>query len=597
MREHKCNSKPLFLNGAAATPASPSNKKFWEFRNAAETGGTAELLLYGDISRTSWWGDEVTPQAFAADLATIPAMDDLTVRICSGGGDVWAAQAIGSMLENRLGTVTAQIEGICASAATIVASHCKVVKAAEDATYMIHPIKVNPNGFVDMEGLKQLMDALTVMRTNVLNQYAKKTGHTVEEVAAWMDATSWWTAAEAKENGFIDEITESNQTAKIENRNGALFVNSIAVPGTFDDAPEFVRNRAVVAPATTEGFVNNTDPAGKPDKNDGGNDMEFKNADELRNGCPDLVKEIVDEAHAEAQKQERDRLAAIDEMDHKWIDSWMPDKEAVLHPTLCTTNWIVQGDRTVLDCGTLVVDDLSFSACPDVLTIGAVARPNGTSFHEKNREQVWKNTSIKRIAETIAGRYGLECKMDAEDVSVALKEQDDNDSSFLQKICSTYGLILKTYRNKIWIFDREKYKKKDSVATVKPIDIVPGSLSWNTTLAGTYTGGEFTYSNQKKKVNIKVTIGTADRMLKLNQYASSEADAKRQLQAAIDNKNHSATTISFTTMGNLTYCATQCIDVEGYGKIDGKYYMDSVGHTMNKSGGFVTKVSASRVGG
>ena len=235
----------------------------------------------------------MTPQAFAADLATIPAMDDLTVRICSGGGDVWAAQAIGAMLENRLGTVTAQIEGICASAATIVASHCKVVKAAEDATYMIHPIKVNPNGFVDMEGLKQLMDALTVMRTNVLNQYAKKTGHTVEEVAAWMDATSWWTAAEAKENGFIDEITESNQTAKIENRNGALFVNSIAVPGTFDDAPEFVRNRAVVAPATTEGFVNNTDPAGKPDKNDGGNDMEFKNADELRNGCPDLVKEIV----------------------------------------------------------------------------------------------------------------------------------------------------------------------------------------------------------------------------------------------------------------------------------------------------------------
>lgn len=312
----------------------------------------------------------------------------------------------------------------------------------------------------------------------------------------------------------------------------------------------------------------------------------------------DIRKDVENFTYTDSGSDSSDSLSIkVNAMDHKWIDSWMPDKEAVLHPTLCTTNWIVQGDRTVLDCGTLVVDDLSFSACPDVLTIGAVARPNGTSFHEKNREQVWKNTSIKRIAETIAGRYGLECKMDAEDVSVALKEQDDNDSSFLQKICSTYGLILKTYRNKIWIFDREKYKKKDSVATVKPIDIVPGSLSWNTTLAGTYTGGEFTYSNQKKKVNIKVTIGTADRMLKLNQYASSEADAKRQLQAAIDNKNHSATTISFTTMGNLTYCATQCIDVEGYGKIDEKYYMDSVGHTMNKSGGFVTKVSASRVGG
>ena len=399
MREHKCNSKPLFLNGAAATPASPSNKKFWEFRNAAETGGTAELLLYGDISSTSWWGDEVTPQAFAADLATIPAMDDLTVRICSGGGDVWAAQAIGAMLENRLGTVTAQIEGICASAATIVASHCKVVKAAEDATYMIHPIKVNPNGFVDMEGLKQLMDALTVMRTNVLNQYAKKTGHTVEEVAAWMDATSWWTAAEAKENGFIDEITESNQTAKIENRNGALFVNSIAVPGTFDDAPEFVRNRAVVAPATTEGFINNTDPAGKPDKNDGGNDMEFKNADELRNGCPDLVKEIVDEAHAEAQKQERDRLAAIDEI----ADAVPSDlvAEAKYGDKACSAEQLAY--RAALDAkkkGHKLLDDTEDDADTSGANSVGGAAPDGvsgTGTKNKNQTDAEKRAMVKNL--------------------------------------------------------------------------------------------------------------------------------------------------------------------------------------------------------
>ena len=287
----------------------------------------------------------------------------------------------------------------------------------------------------------------------------------------------------------------------------------------------------------------------------------------------------------------------VNAVDDKWINSLLPDKEAVLHPTLCTKNWIVQGDSTPLDCGTLVVDDLSYSAGPCVLTIGAVARPNGTSFHEKNQECVWKKTSIKRIAQTIADRYGLGCSMDAEDVDIALKEQDDTDSSFLQKLCSTYGLILKTYRSKIWIFDREQYKKKDAVATFTPADIVPNSLSWNTTLSGTYTGGEFTYSNQKKKVNIKVTIGTADRMLKLNQYASSEADAKRQLQAAIDNKNHSATTISFSTMGNLSLCSTMCINIKGLGKLNGKYYMDTVSHTLNKSSGLVTKVSASRVGG
>ena len=383
---------------SSKTTPKTTNNKFWKFCNLADSQ-KAELFLYGDISETSWWGDEVTPQAFAADLATIPAMDDLTVRICSGGGDVWAAQAIGAMLENRLGTVTAQIEGICASAATIVASHCKVVKAAEDATYMIHPIKVNPNGFVDMEGLKQLMDALTVMRTNVLNQYAKKTGHTVEEVAAWMDATSWWTAAEAKENGFIDEITESNQTAKIENRNGALFVNSIAVPGTFDDAPEFVRNRAVVAPATTEGFVNNTDPAGKPDKNDGGNDMEFKNADELRNGCPDLVKEIVDEAHAEAQKQERDRLAAIDEI----ADAVPSDlvAEAKYGDKACSAEQLAY--RAALDAkkkGHKLLDDTEDDADTSGANSVGGAAPDGvsgTGTKNKNQTDAEKRAMVKNL--------------------------------------------------------------------------------------------------------------------------------------------------------------------------------------------------------
>lgn len=65
-----------------------------------------------------------------------------------------------------------------------------------------------------------------------------------------------------------------------------LFVNSVAVPGTFDSAPEFVRNRAVVVPDNDDGFVNNNDPAEPSGENNGGNDMEFKNVDELRNGCP-----------------------------------------------------------------------------------------------------------------------------------------------------------------------------------------------------------------------------------------------------------------------------------------------------------------------
>ena len=297
------------MNSLAQT--KPENKVFWQFRNSAETEGDAELILYGDISRTSWWGDEVTPQLFAADLAKVPDTSNLTVRICSGGGDVWAAQAIGGMLENRKGTVTARIEGVCASAATIIASHCKKVTAMADSTYMIHQVKVTTYEALDVKGLQDLINAINVMRETILDQYAKKTGKDKEQLAQWMDASSWWTAEQAKENGFIDEIVEGNQTSKIENRNGTLFVNSVSVC-PLDQAPDFVRARAEI-PKDGEGPANSTPPAGQPENEDGGNNkMEFKNVDELRKECPDLVNQLENAAYEKARKEERERLSGID---------------------------------------------------------------------------------------------------------------------------------------------------------------------------------------------------------------------------------------------------------------------------------------------
>ena len=94
----------------------PENKKIWKFFNQA--GNKVELLLYGDISQTSWWGDEVTPKQFAEELAGLGALDEITVRINSG--DVFAVQAIGNQLEQHPAAVTAKIDGLCASAATIL---------------------------------------------------------------------------------------------------------------------------------------------------------------------------------------------------------------------------------------------------------------------------------------------------------------------------------------------------------------------------------------------------------------------------------------------------------------------------------------------
>jgi ATP-dependent protease ClpP protease subunit len=286
-------------------------KKFWQFRNAADGG--AELLLYGDIANEkSWFGDEVTPKEFANELAKWGETDEITVRINSGGGDVFAAQAIGNILEAHKGTVTATIDGVCASAATIVACHCDKVVAANDSTYMIHPVRMGMYGYVDAATLQQCLDAIATIRENIVSLYAKKTGREKDEVAGWMDATSWWTGAQAKENGFVDELTDDTEGAvTVENRDGVLFVNAVNMGLQFSEVPDFVRNS--LKPGNGGSAVANNEPAGQPGKNQGGTNMEIKTVDDLRKAYPALVDQIEQAAGEAATQAERERIQGIED--------------------------------------------------------------------------------------------------------------------------------------------------------------------------------------------------------------------------------------------------------------------------------------------
>lgn len=280
-------------------------KVFWQFRNLAESG-KAELLLYGNISDTSWWDDEVTPKQFAKDLEGLGAVDEITVRINSGGGDVFAAQTIGNLLEQHQATVTARIDGLCASAATVVASHCNKVIAANDSTYMIHPVRMGIWGYLDAGKMQKYIEALAAIRENIITLYAKKTGREKDEVAGWMDAESWWTGPQAKENGFVDELTNEEQPATVENRNGVLFVNSVNMGLPFEAAPGFLQDSLATPPAASS-FENTQTKKEETE-------VEIKNVEDLRKAYPALVDQIEQAAAERATNAERQRIRDIEEM-------------------------------------------------------------------------------------------------------------------------------------------------------------------------------------------------------------------------------------------------------------------------------------------
>jgi phage protein D len=300
----------------------------------------------------------------------------------------------------------------------------------------------------------------------------------------------------------------------------------------------------------------------------------------------DIEADVESISHEGNAADSSDSLSVtINAMADKWLDDWMPTKGTTLDGTIFTHDWPEEGQEGQMNGGVMTVDNIGYSGAPGTMTISATSKPNDTSFSEEDREFIWKNTSIQKIAQTIAGRYSLELGFDGKDAEIVKREQKATDSSFLDDLCKDYGLILKAYSKKLWIYDREAYKKKKVAATIDRTDIVPGSFNFNDGFDGTYTHGIWEYSNQKKKIKIRAEIGKSGRTKRISKYASSQADAERRLQAALDNANHGSTKIKFKlALAQIELCESQNVNVTGYGKLSGKYFIDKVTLEYSRSG-------------
>lgn len=176
-------------------------KKFWNWLHN-DADGESELYLNGAIADESWWGDEVTPAAFQAELKQHTG--DVTVWINSPGGDVFAAAQIYTMLRNHPGKVTVKIHGIAASAASVVAMAGDTTLISPVGMLMIH----NPSTMAagEKKDMEQAIAVLDEVKESILNAYAAKTGLSRNRLAKMMDAETWLSAGEAQRLGFVDGV-------------------------------------------------------------------------------------------------------------------------------------------------------------------------------------------------------------------------------------------------------------------------------------------------------------------------------------------------------------------------------------------------------
>lgn len=239
--------------------------KFWKFINSAD-GESAELLLYGPISEASWWGDEVTPAQFNADLAGLGDVKSIKVRINSPGGDVFAAAAIHNSLKNHKASVTAYVDGLAASAASVVAMAGDEVVMPANAMMMIHnPLTI---AWGDAREMRKMADVLDKVRDTIIAAYESKTGRSRAELISMMNSETWMTAADAVEQGFADRIDQGVQVSASV-RGQTMIVNGIGFDlSKFRTIPAAFAATAEVKPPLAG--VDNTEPvATGQDKQEG----------------------------------------------------------------------------------------------------------------------------------------------------------------------------------------------------------------------------------------------------------------------------------------------------------------------------------------
>lgn len=197
--------------------------------NTSETEAT--MYLYDVIDE--YWG--ISAADFNKELI---ALNGKTVhlRINSPGGDVFAAEAMATMIKQH-GNVLAHIDGYAASAATRIASAAKSVEISEQGFYMIHNAWTFAYG--NKNELRATADLLDKVDDTIIADYAKKTGKSKEQIVQWMDAETWFNAQEALDNGFVDSVytgeNKESTAANKKNWNLSAFNNA---PSALTQPPE-----------------------------------------------------------------------------------------------------------------------------------------------------------------------------------------------------------------------------------------------------------------------------------------------------------------------------------------------------------------------
>lgn len=183
----------------------------FEFKNESKDG--KHILTLSGAVRKKYWSDDDVIDAKSIRTTLDQVTDDVVIKLNSPGGDVFEGIEIYNYLKDHPSNVTVEVVGCAASAATFIVAGADKVVMNTGTTLMIHEASTFTWG--NKQDIQKILNTLETIDASILSIYVEKTGQSEQQLTDWMNEEKWFTAQEAVDNGFADEI----KTVKKENSN------------------------------------------------------------------------------------------------------------------------------------------------------------------------------------------------------------------------------------------------------------------------------------------------------------------------------------------------------------------------------------------
>jgi len=318
----------------------------------------------------------------------------------------------------------------------------------------------------------------------------------------------------------------------------------------------------------------------------------------------DIAPFLISFSYTDNASDKADDLSiTLEDRKGRWRDPWFPAKGSVIHATIVTHDWKTANQTEALPCGTFEIDEVTCSGPPTQVAIKAVSTLVSKHLRQEQKTRAWENVKLSTIAEDIAQKNGLNLFWDSPENDPLFERRDQvevSDLGFLLNLCRSYGIGIKVTDTQLACYDEEMYEAKEAVGAITFGDKRIKDYRFRTKTRGIYKGARLQYHHHIKDEDFEVYVegdseGT-DEDLVINQMADTLDDAERIASKKLHDANKKETTGAITMVGDMRFLGGNNVDVSGWGKFDGTYFIEKVTHSVSKSSGYTTNLDL-RLGG